>query len=533
MMKQIGIPGVRQVIPGLCYAELEQADIIPFGVFDSFNIPKRKFPTIVYNTSDGFSKFGHFVEAYMRSVIEQDHSNQSDPRLSYYKDLLTDDHYALIWKEISEYTHKAFPHSQQVVFDTEFTGNDVAGHPDIVVHTGKSEITIYDVKTTMNFSKMREETVLQLLSYAALARYNGFQVKTICVALPWQRVIIEYDIEAWDHHNFLFMLESEAREIRPRDTGKITIASAVAEAIKTLISDDSEWENMSFIPTISTAPTAPTTPTDVSSTIGYHIHRLDTLYSTFYEFYKKFSEKAACQIFLAGNQGAAKKKFTDDDLLQTADLIEQKGLRTYIHAPYSINLSRPYNQRSLDDKESSSWVVDLLRYQIETGTAYGARGVVVHVGKPGTSDPKKNPPLTTSEAKENMYNSIRKCLDVCSPLCQLLIETPAGQGTELYTDVQELWEFWMGFTDAEHSRLGICVDTCHVFAAGHDPVEYLEFWLERDSTAIGLIHLNDSKHERGCRKDRHAPPGLGHIGAQTLNKVVLLANQYGIPMVME
>jgi deoxyribonuclease-4 len=64
-------------------------------------------------------------------------------------------------------------------------------------------------------------------------------------------------------------------------------------------------------------------------------------------------------------------------------------------------------------------------------------------------------------------------------------------------------------------------------------VEYLQFWLQHDSTAIGLIHLNDSKYERGARKDRHAPPGHGHIGLETLGHVIAMANQYCIPMVVE
>lgn len=535
------LPGVRQIIPKLRFNELEQSDIIPFGVFDSVTVPKRKFPTVVFNTEDGFAKFGHFVEAYMRSIIDYSNEvNHSDPRLKCYKELLIDEKYESLWNNIKEYVIKDFTPFERVLFDVEFKGDNVAGHPDIVIryNNGSSVLTniIIDVKTTMNFSKMREETVLQLLSYAALARNNGHDVKTIGVALPWQQLTIYYDIEFWDHQNFLFMLNDEARVMveHINDLNAQLNAAKKFEAEQAEQAEHTVEHTDKFMSSINVFPEM--------ETVGSHTHLLDTLYNTFSKFYGLseiktgdlfFGPQAACQIFLAGNQQAVKKKFADDDILRTAKLINKKGLRTYIHAPYSINLSRPYNEGPVNNKEKESWAVGLLRYQLETGSSYGARGVVVHVGKPGTSNPVKNPPLTVNEAKDNMREFIRKCLDVCSPQCQLLIETPAGQGTELYTDINELWEFWNDFTDSERSRLGICIDTCHVFAAGHDPVEYLTFWLDHDSAAISLIHLNDSKHERGSRKDRHAPPGQGYIGSEALWKIVNLANSYGIPMVME
>lgn len=519
--------GVRQVIPSLQYNELVMADIIPFGVFDSITAPKRKFPTIVYQTPEGRSKFGHFVEAYMRACIEQCNDPYldltKDERLHLYPGLATDPQYEQLWKTIQDYAIRDFTEfgPTTCTFDAEIRGKYIAGHPDLVVRTTTNGKHISDVKTTTHFEAMREETVLQLLSYAALYRYNNVNVDTISVALPWQRMTIVHDISDWNHENFLFMLESAAQ----------TITSLLQIRDHESSPQIRYHESSPSTPQIHHHESSPSTPLH---SVGSHIRRAETLYETFTGYYCNTSAiTPPCQIFLAGNQGAGKKQFSDEDIAKTQHFIEQNELRTFIHAPYSINLSRPFNQRSIDEGETHSWAIELLRYQIDTGVSYGARGVVVHVGKPGTSDPKKNPPLTVSEAKSNMTNSIRQCLDICNPQCQLLIETPAGQGTELYTDKSELWEFWMGFTAAERSRMGICIDTCHVFAAGDDPIEYLQFWLDRDSTAIALIHLNDSKHERGSRKDRHAAPGFGHIGNAVLTTIVRMANEYGIPMVME
>ena len=77
------------------------------------------------------------------------------------------------------------------------------------------------------------------------------------------------------------------------------------------------------------------------------------------------------------------------------------------------------------------------------------------------------------------------------------------------------------------------MDTCHVFASGYDPLEYLERWSEKHGAkSIGLIHLNDSKTPRNSHVDRHAYPGLGYIGDR-----VFLAVEWGhhhnIDMVLE
>ena len=278
---------------------------------------------------------------------------------------------------------------------------------------------------------------------------------------------------------------------------------------------------------------SPVQATPIPNTIiGCHINRAETLLGTFKHFYSEWDARAPCQIFLAGNQYAKEKKFDDDDLVASRAFIESAGARVYIHAPYSINLSKPRNKKSIDDDESGSWSLKLLIYQLEVADIIGSRGVVVHVGKPGL--PGKGKTVVPVEtAKANMIAGIREVLSVCSPRCQIIIETPAGQGTELYTSAQELWDFWNEFTPSEHSRMGICIDTCHVFAAGHDPIEYLEFWLNHDSTAIALVHYNDSLMDRGAKKDRHAPIGNGKIGAAILEKFANIAGAYGIPMVME
>jgi deoxyribonuclease-4 len=88
-----------------------------------------------------------------------------------------------------------------------------------------------------------------------------------------------------------------------------------------------------------------------------------------------------------------------------------------------------------------------------------------------------------------------------------LLETPAGAGTELLTKIEDFINF---VKKINHPNFGICMDTCHVFASGYDPYNYLCKLIENDLIPI-LIHFNDSKMELASRKDRHEFIGKGKI----------------------
>jgi deoxyribonuclease IV len=97
--------------------------------------------------------------------------------------------------------------------------------------------------------------------------------------------------------------------------------------------------------------------------------------------------------------------------------------------------------------------------------------------------------------------------------CPLLLETPAGQGSEVLTNSTDFLEFIQA---QEQPHLKICVDTCHVFSAGENPHEYIK---KVPKEQLKLIHFNDSKEGQGCCKDRHEFPGLGKVGLEILKEV--------------
>lgn len=219
------------------------------------------------------------------------------------------------------------------------------------------------------------------------------------------------------------------------------------------------------------------------------------------------------QIFL-GNPSSTKVNTTDEDLAESLRLVECHHLRIFIHAPYLVNLA------SIND-----YNIPCLAKHLEAGAAMGARGVIVHVGKSTTQTPET--------ALANMRTNIGALLEYATPECPLLLETPAGQGTELLTkDVDTFMDFVASFNDA---RFRACIDTCHVFAAGIRPLTYLSQVLANDvwSTLLHVVHFNDSQVDLGARVDRHAPPGYGRIGGEELGYCAELATRHNIPLIME
>ncbi len=121
---------------------------------------------------------------------------------------------------------------------------------------------------------------------------------------------------------------------------------------------------------------------------------------------------------------------------------------------------------------------------------------------------------------------------------RLLLENTAGSGTTIGSSFDELAAILAAVDDA--TRIGVCLDTCHAFAAGHDlrARQAVDRTLERFDRAVGLdrlemIHLNDSRFPLGSRRDRHAHIGRGSIGAEGIGAVVRHPRLRDLPFVLE
>ncbi len=205
--------------------------------------------------------------------------------------------------------------------------------------------------------------------------------------------------------------------------------------------------------------------------------------------------------------------------------IAARAMPVFVHAPYLVNLGSPTESTYRQSVAS-------VAHNLRRATEIGAQGVVVHTGS-----------CVDEGAVEQALRQVREgllpvldALDEDSPW--LLLEPTAGQGRSLCAGVDDLGPYLDALD--RHPKVGICLDTCHVFAAGA-PLD------ERDGVArtlalleevagpgrLRLIHANDSMDVRGSRKDRHARIGEGHIGADAFADLLRHPATDGVPLILE
>ena len=236
-------------------------------------------------------------------------------------------------------------------------------------------------------------------------------------------------------------------------------------------------------------------------------------------------ECSAFQVFTSNPRGWHAKDLTDDGITNYKNNLSQSNIdrfATVAHMPYLPNLSSP--EISVYEKSIHTMI-----REVERCDKLGIPYLVTHLGShKGTGEDKGIQRLVgalTEVAKTNKDVTI-------------LLENTAGQKNSVGSDFTQLAEIFFGLKPA--SRFGICIDTCHAFAAGYDlrNEKNVKDAFEKFDSEIGLkhikiIHLNDSKGELGCHLDRHEHIGLGHIGEAGLSQVVKLANKNKIPIILE
>lgn len=248
--------------------------------------------------------------------------------------------------------------------------------------------------------------------------------------------------------------------------------------------------------------------------IGMHVPKRKTLRATL-EGLPSFDRPY--QIFFTNR--STHFSVAEEDLAASAEFAAASSARLYVHTPYLLNLC------ASPDDPGHSYITECIRKHLRTGAAGGLKGVVVHVGKAVK--------LPLPEAMENMRRNLVDSLRDASPECPLLLETPAGQGTETLTSLSEFMTFAASFDAPD--RFGVCIDTCHVFATGHDPHDFLQSALDSPDwrPLVKLVHFNDSKTPLNSRVDRHAPLGTGHIPRDRILATARLAASHSIPMIIE
>jgi len=237
-------------------------------------------------------------------------------------------------------------------------------------------------------------------------------------------------------------------------------------------------------------------------------------------------EATALQVFVKSSNQWAARPFADGEVEAYRAAAREAGLEeaTLAHASYLINLASP--DAALWEKSVAAFIVELTRCH-----ALGIPWLVVH---PGSH-------VGTGAAAG--IGRVAKALDqalteTAGQGAGVLLENTAGQGATLGARFEELGE--MLALTKQTSRAGICFDTCHALAAGHEfrsAEAYKEMTAALDR-AVGLdrlrgFHLNDSKGDLGSRKDRHEHIGKGHVGLEAFRLILGDRRFRDLPMVLE
>ena len=238
------------------------------------------------------------------------------------------------------------------------------------------------------------------------------------------------------------------------------------------------------------------------------------------------------QVFVGNPRGWALSAGDPREDTRFREACAETGTRVFIHAPYLVNLGSP---TAATYEKSVATVAHNLRRAVEIG----AEGVVVHTGSyvdPGEGESLARHARAMRQVREALLPLLEVVADDAAPW--LLLEPTAGQGRSLCAGVEDLVPY-LGALD-HHPKAGICLDTCHVFAAGAplDEPGGTAATLDRIVEIGGpgrlrLIHANDSMDVRGAFKDRHQTIGDGHIGADAFRDLFAHPATAGVPFVLE
>lgn len=218
------------------------------------------------------------------------------------------------------------------------------------------------------------------------------------------------------------------------------------------------------------------------------------------------------------------KEISAEAAAQFRDSLEASSIRYPLsHSSYLINLGTP--DAALRKKSIDAFVVELQRAEL-LGIPY----VVLHPGAYTTSSEEAGIQAIVASLDE-----VHRQTGVSS---KCLLETTAGQGTTLGWRFEQLAQMLDGVQDPD--RLGVCFDTCHVFAAGYPLAAEKDYQstMKDFDQIVGLarlkaFHLNDSKRELGSRVDRHEHIGQGHLGESAFANLLRDPRFRDVPMYLE
>lgn len=230
------------------------------------------------------------------------------------------------------------------------------------------------------------------------------------------------------------------------------------------------------------------------------------------------------QFFTRNPRGGKQRDMTDAEIDEGNERRAALEVRALVgHFPYTVNLASP-------KPDAYRFARDVLYQDLRWGDRIGADVLVVHPGSHVGEG--------VDAGIERIAGAVRHALDGYTGRTRLLLETMSGQGSEVGYDPGHLRRIFEAVD--WHPALGVCLDSCHLFAAGFDlrtpdgvagMVETFDRVIGLDR--IGCLHLNDSKTPLGSHRDRHELIGKGHLGRAGIRAVLEDPFLQTLPVVLE
>lgn len=226
-------------------------------------------------------------------------------------------------------------------------------------------------------------------------------------------------------------------------------------------------------------------------------------------------------FFTRNPRGGSAKEIVPEDAKNLCDLMQEQGFGKLVaHAPYTMNVCSA--KEDIRQFSRDMLIDDMARMEYVPGNYYNFHpgshtGLGTDAAIPMIAD-ALNAALT-----EDMHTTV-------------LLETMAGKGSEVGATFEEIRAI-IDLVELKE-KIGVCLDTCHIWDGGYDIVDNLDGVLEEFDRVIGLdrlkaIHFNDSMNPCGSHKDRHAKIGEGQIGAEAMKRIVQHPLLQGKPFILE
>lgn len=232
-------------------------------------------------------------------------------------------------------------------------------------------------------------------------------------------------------------------------------------------------------------------------------------------------EANTMQFFSRNPRGSSFKIYSDKELADFQRIRREHHFGPLLaHAPYTLNLASA-------GEKVYDFACMVIREDIARMDALGIEYLVFHPGS--------HTGIGTEAGIQNIIRGLNQAITGEEKIT-VLLETMSGKGSEIGVTFEELKAIRDGVKYPE--RIGVCLDTCHVFSAGYDIVNNLDGVLDEFDHILGLgllkaIHMNDSMMPFGAHKDRHATIGDGEIGLEALLNVMRHSKLKGIPIYLE